>query len=165
MRFAPSRSEYSEWQWRWTKDILGRIATATRCVKTARLGVHDLEVTENQRVKWRRRAARTLAVVALAIVGFLVLTATGRYLLRAAWEEGKILARRQPIVRLASDSTVSPDLRAKLALVLAARAYAHDSLGLETGQSFTTYSRLDRDTLVLVLSGAYRDKQIGRAHV
>ena len=42
--------------------------------------------------------------------------------------------------------------------MLAARAYAHDSLKLETGQSFTTYSRLDRDTLVLLLSGAYRDK-------
>ena len=42
--------------------------------------------------------------------------------------------------------------------MLAARAYAHDSLRLETGQSFTTYSRLDRDTLVLLLSGAYRDK-------
>ena len=117
-----------------------------------------MEVTESQRVKWRRRAARTLAVVALALVAYLVLAPTGRYLLRAGWEEGKILARRQPIVRLASDPATSPGLRAKLALVLAARAYAHDSLGLETGQSFTTYSRLDRDTLVLVLSGAYRDK-------
>ena len=101
---------------------------------------------------------RTLAVVALAIVGYLVLTPTGRYLLRAGWEEGKILARRKPIAQLVSDSATSPALRAKLALVLAARAYAHDSLKLETGQSFTTYSRLDRDTLVLLLSGAYRDK-------
>ena len=117
-----------------------------------------MEVTENQRVKWRRRAARTLAVVALAVVAYFVLTPTGRYLLRAAWEEGKILARRKPIAELVGDSTISPDLRSKLVLVLAARAYAHDSLRLETGQSFTTYSRLDRDTLVLLLSGAYRDK-------
>src|SRR6478672_13683641 len=100
MRFAPSRREYSEWQWRWTKDILERIATATRCVKTTSLGGHDVEVTESQRVKWTRRAARTLAVVALAVVGYLVLAPTGRYLLRAGWEEGKILARRQPIARL-----------------------------------------------------------------
>lgn len=40
----------------------------------------------------------------------------------------------------------------------AARSFAHDSLALSTGQSFTTFSRLDRDTLVLVLSGAYRDR-------
>jgi predicted aminopeptidase len=117
-----------------------------------------VEVTENQRVKWRRRATRALAVVALAIVGWFVLTPTGRYLLRAAWEEGKILARRKPIAQLVGDSATAPELRAKLLLVLAARAYAHDSLKLETGQSFTTYSRLDRDTLVLLLSGAYRDK-------
>jgi predicted aminopeptidase len=42
--------------------------------------------------------------------------------------------------------------------VLAARAFARDSLGLTTGESFSTYSALDRDTLVLVLSAAYRDK-------
>ena len=101
---------------------------------------------------------RALAVVALAIVAYFVLTPTGRYLLRAGWEEGKILARRQPIAQLVADSATTPALRAKLALVLAARAFAHDSLALETGESFTTFSRLDRDTLVLLLSGAYRDE-------
>jgi predicted aminopeptidase len=44
--------------------------------------------------------------------------------------------------------------------VLAAREYARDSIGLATEESFTTYSRLDRDTLVLVLSAAYRDKLV-----
>ena len=33
-----------------------------------------------------------------------------------------------------------------------------DSIGLRAKQSFTTFSQLDHDTLVLVLSGAYRDK-------
>ena len=117
-----------------------------------------MEVTGNQRVKWRRSAVRTLAVVALAIVAYLVLAPTGRYLVRAAWEEGKILARRRPIVELVANPATAPALRAKLGLVLAARRFAHDSLALETGESFTSFSRLDRDTLVLVLSGAYRDK-------
>jgi predicted aminopeptidase len=94
----------------------------------------------------------------LAVIAYLVIAPTGRYLLRAGWEEGKILARRRPIADLVADATTPPPLRSKLMLVLAARAFAHDSLGLATGQSFTTYSRLDRDTLVLVLSGAYRDK-------
>ncbi|HKH93341.1 MAG TPA: aminopeptidase [Gemmatimonadaceae bacterium] len=115
-------------------------------------------MTKNQRVKWIRRAARTLAVVVLAAIAYLVLAPTGRYLLRAAWEEGKILARRRPIPELVADPATPAPLRAKLALVLSAREFAHDSLGLETGQSFTSFSRLDRDTLVLVLSGAYRDK-------
>jgi predicted aminopeptidase len=42
--------------------------------------------------------------------------------------------------------------------VLDARAFAVERLGLTAGESFTTYSRLDRDTLVLVLSAAYRDR-------
>jgi predicted aminopeptidase len=115
-------------------------------------------VTENKRLKWIRPALYALAAIAFIAVAYLVLVPTGRYLLRAAWEEGKILARREPIPELAADSATPPPLREKLSLVLAARAFAHDSLGLRTGASFTTFSRLDRDTLVLVLSGAYRDR-------
>ena len=117
-----------------------------------------MEVIANKRLRWVRPALRVLAGLALALVACLILFPTGRYLLRAGWEEGKILARRQPIVALVADSATPAALRSKLELVLAARAFAHDSLGLKTGQSFTTYSRLDRDTLVLVLSGAYRDR-------
>jgi predicted aminopeptidase len=91
------------------------------------------------------------------VVG-LLLTATGRYLVRAGWEEGKILARRRPIPAVIADPRTSAGDRAKLGLVVAARAYAADSLGLRAKASFTTYSRVDRDTLVLVLSGAYRDE-------
>lgn len=56
------------------------------------------------------------------------------------------------------DDATDAETRAKLQLVLAARAFAHDSVGLRTGSSFTMYSKLRRDTLVLVLSGAYRDR-------
>ncbi len=99
-----------------------------------------------------------LAALALVLVACLILFPTGRYLLRAGWEEARILARRQSITALVTDSATPPGLRSKLALVLAARQFAHDSLGLATGQSFTTFSPMDRDTLVLVLSGAYRDR-------
>jgi predicted aminopeptidase len=93
---------------------------------------------------------------ALVVVGGL--TPTGCYLSRGAWEEGKILARRQPISRLVASSKVDPVVKQKLAIVLAARQYAKDSIRLRTADSFTTYSQLDRDTLVLVLSAAYRDR-------
>lgn len=99
-------------------------------------------------------AAAGLLVVALA------LSPTGCYLSRGAWEEGKILARRQPISRLVRDRQTDPIVRRKLELVLAARQYAKDSIHLATEESFTTYSKLDRDTLVLVLSAAYRDKLV-----
>ena len=105
-----------------------------------------------------RLVRRVLAVLALLVVGFAVLTPVGRYLSRAAWAEGKILARRRPIARLIASPTTDAITRAKLELVLAARTFAVESLGLAARGSFTTYSRLDSDTLVLVVSAAHRDR-------
>ena len=103
---------------------------------------------------------RILAAIAAALIIVVALSPAACYLSRGAWEEGKILARRQPIARLVRDRKTAPLVRRKLELVLAARQYAKDSIGLKTEESFTTYSKLDRDTLVLVLSAAYRDKLV-----
>jgi predicted aminopeptidase len=110
-----------------------------------------------QRISWRwiRRGLGALAVI---VLGYLFLAPTGRYLLHAAWAEGHILANRRSIVDLVADSTTKPAIARRLRLVLAARSFAAESIGLTTRQSFTTFSQLDRDTLVLVLSGAYRDR-------
>jgi predicted aminopeptidase len=101
---------------------------------------------------------RIWAAIALVIVAAVILSPTACYLSRGAWEEGKILARRQPIADLVANRRTDPVVRRKLAIVLSARQYAKDSIRLKTEESFTTYSQLDRDTLVLVLSAAYRDK-------
>jgi predicted aminopeptidase len=98
-------------------------------------------------------------VLGIGVVGvlFLGLTPPGRYLARGAWEEVKILMGRKPIDKLVNDSTVDATTRAKLALVLEAREFAVNTLKLEAKKSFTTYTKLDSDTLVLVLTVAYRD--------
>jgi len=100
-----------------------------------------------------------LVLLGIAAGGALLLVATplGRYLARAAWEEGRILRHRKPIAKLVKDTTIAPATRAKLLLVLEARAYAEDSLGLPAKDAFTQFTQLDRDTLLLVLSGARRD--------
>ena len=103
---------------------------------------------------------RVLAAAAVVLLLAIVLSPTGCYLSRGAWEEGKILARRQPIAQLVRNRSTDPVVRRKLEIVLAARQYAMDSIKLKTEESFTTYSKLDRDTLVLVLSAAYRDKLV-----
>src|SRR5436305_8587230 len=105
-----------------------------------------------------RIASRLLGVVLLVVLLYLLLAPTGRYLVRAAWEEAKILARRRDITDIVADSTTSAATRQKLRVVLAARAFARDSIGLRARESFTTFSRLEHDTLVLVLSAAYRDR-------
>lgn len=101
-----------------------------------------------------RVASALLAVAVLTVAA----TRTGRYLARAAWEEGKILARRRPIASVIADSTVPQAVRQRLRLVLAARDFGADTIGLAAGESFTTYSRLDSDTLVMVLSASPRDE-------
>ena len=100
---------------------------------------------------------RLLAIAFVLGVFALISTPTACYLSRGAWEEAKILSRRQPISEIVADPRTPKDARAKLEVVLAARKYAKDSIKLRTKDSFTTYSRLDHDTLVLVLSAAYRD--------
>jgi predicted aminopeptidase len=98
-----------------------------------------------------------LAIAAGLALLVLISAPTACYLSRGAWEEAKILSRRQPISEIVADPRTPKDARAKLKVVLAAREYAKDSLRLRTKDSFTTYSRLDHDTLVLVVSAAYRD--------
>lgn len=105
-----------------------------------------------------KRFFRWTMIVVAVLAGVVVATPLGRYILRAGWEEAKILSRRRLIEDVIADSGTSDRLRERLRLVMSARTFAVDSLGLEAGESFTTFAQLDRDTLVLVLSAAYRDR-------
>ena len=110
----------------------------------------------------RARLLKWLLAAVVVVVGGLLIAVgpTACYVSRGAWEEARILSRRKPISAMLNDPTTAPALRAKLTVVEAARRFAHDSLGLKTGESFTTYSHVDHDTLVLVLSAAYRDRLV-----
>jgi predicted aminopeptidase len=109
-------------------------------------------------MKAGRVAGRTAGVLALAVLVFFTLVPVGRYLIRAGWAEARILARARPIGDVVRDSTTDAATRRKLELVLEARAFARDSVKLDAKRGFTTYSHIDHDTLVLVLSAAYRDR-------
>ncbi len=76
-----------------------------------------------------------------------------RYLTRAGIEQTRILEKRRPQQRLVDDPRLPADTRAYLQLVLAVRAHA-DELGLDAGKTYTTYSDVGRDTLLLVLSAS-----------
>ncbi|NLE88280.1 MAG: aminopeptidase, partial [Myxococcales bacterium] len=92
-----------------------------------------------------------IALVVLA-VSLASLTCSPFYVMRAGIEEAKILSRREPIDRLIESPATKEEERRKLALVQQARTFAAEMLGLDVGQSYTTYSWVDRDTLALVLS-------------
>ncbi len=97
-------------------------------------------------------------IISVLVFATVAITPMGCYISRAAFEEARILSNRRSITQLVADSATDAPTRDKLALVVAARAYAVDSLGLKAGKSFTKYSKLRSDTLVLVLSAAYRDR-------
>jgi len=101
-----------------------------------------------------RHSRLMLSGLALAFALALGASCSPGYVLRAGWVEARILAGRQPIETALEDPAVSPDVRAKLALVQQVRVFAERSLGLEAGDSYRSFTELDRDTLVMVVSAA-----------
>jgi predicted aminopeptidase len=79
------------------------------------------------------------------------------YVLRAAYEELRILARRQPIEELLAGE-LDPDVRAKLELTLAVREFARDRLELRVGGSYASLAETDARQVVHLVSAARRDR-------
>jgi predicted aminopeptidase len=76
------------------------------------------------------------------------------YVLRAAYEEGKILWRREAIADYLENPDIALDAREKLQLVLDVRDYARNALGLNVGGSYSSYSYVDRPELSFILTAA-----------
>jgi predicted aminopeptidase len=95
-------------------------------------------------------------VVLLAMLGSIISGCSPFYVLRAAYEEGKILWRREPIPRYLETPDLGPDVQDKLKLVLAVREYARDVLKLNVGGSYSSYSYVDRPDLTYILTAAPR---------
>ena len=109
-------------------------------------------VAASSGAKW---AAHFVALVGLA------LGATGcsaGYVARAAYEEARILWRRQDIERKISEPDLPPITKRKLELVLDVRRFAAERLGFRVGGSFRTVSEVDGGAVVHLLTAARRDR-------
>ncbi len=80
------------------------------------------------------------------------------YVARAGWAEMKILTGRRPLDEVINDRRTDEETRHKLLLARQARAFSIHMLGLEAGDSYTSFTQLKTDTLAWVLSAAYRDR-------
>lgn len=107
-----------------------------------------------------RRALERLRL-AILLTG-LVLTAVGcggcspTYVLRAAYEESRILWSREPIDELLAESDLSERERSQLELVQAARTFAEERLGLAVGGAYGALAEVPPGALLWVVSAAER---------
>ncbi len=97
-----------------------------------------------------------LIVVGALLLGYTtayVASEDVRYLTRAGIEETRILQARADIARLVANPKTDSTTRASLQMVLDARDYAA-RLGLDARETYTAYTDVGRDTLLLVLSAS-----------
>jgi predicted aminopeptidase len=87
------------------------------------------------------RIARLLTIAAL-------LPLTGCYLVQAARGQMAIAAKREPIAEVLADSGTTPQLRARLEYVAAARDFASRELGLPDNESYRSYADVGRPYVV-----------------
>jgi predicted aminopeptidase len=102
----------------------------------------------------RKKGGIAAALMYAVLLGFPFLGCSPVYVLRAAYEEGKILWRREPITDVLHRPDMALETREKLRLVLAVREYARDVLKLDVGGSYASYSYVDRPDLTYIVVAA-----------
>jgi predicted aminopeptidase len=107
----------------------------------------------------RRRRRWLWGLSALVVVSLIASCAACSpvYVVKASVAEARILRARRPIPEVINDTLTDAATRGKLAYVVEARRFAANELGIDVGDSYTMYTKLDRDTLALVVSAAPKD--------
>ncbi len=101
----------------------------------------------------RTNSRKFLWVIFIVLVlGSTVSGCSPLYVMRAAYEEGKILWRREPITDFLEKPGTDGDTKEKLGLVLAGRVYADKTLKMNVGGSYSSYSYVDRPDLTYILT-------------
>jgi predicted aminopeptidase len=100
---------------------------------------------------------RILLLITLALIAGSVMFCSPGYVIRAGLAEAKILSRREPIEEVIRAPGTDEETRDKLAVVVNVRSYAENELELDVGDSYTTFSQLDTDTLLMVVTASRKD--------
>lgn len=99
---------------------------------------------------------RLLATLLLIVL--LLPACSPAYVLRAGYEEAKILWSRRPIEEILRRQNLDAQSRDKLQLVLRVRRFAEQELGFNVGKSYTSVAEVEKPPLVHVVSAAPRTR-------
>lgn len=80
------------------------------------------------------------------------------YVLRAAYEESRILWSRRPIERVLEQGELDAQSREKLELAVKVREFAARELGLKTGRAYRSIAEVKQGALLFVVSAAERSQ-------
>ncbi len=100
----------------------------------------------------------TRLLVAVGLMAVIASACSPIYVIRAGIAEAKILRARRPLPEVILDPATDERTRGKLTFAMEARKYAIEVLELDVGNSYTSFTQLDKDTLALVLSAAQKDR-------
>ena len=122
---------------------------------SANTAAHVPSPTKPSRRRFNFGLRQLFALAALTFcLGATLAACSPIYVLRAAYEEGKILWRREPITEVLEKPEVTPDAQEKLKLVLAVREFARDVIKLNVGNSYSSFSYVDRPDLTYLVLAA-----------
>jgi predicted aminopeptidase len=98
------------------------------------------------------------AVAFLPLLAFCLTACSPAYVLRAGYEEAKILWNRRPIAEVLSRPDIDAATREKLELVLRARRFVEQELDFKVGGSYSTITELAKPPVVYVVTAAPRTR-------
>lgn len=107
-------------------------------------------------MRFRLLRKKFICWIALCLLAVVLSCCSPAYIMRAAYEEAKILAKREPIEDVIADPTTSSIEKQKLRLVTQSREFGK-TIGLDPKKTFTKYSRVDRDVLTWVVLASKDD--------
>lgn len=76
------------------------------------------------------------------------------YYLNSAYQQAKLLNKKEPIEKVVKRKSLDPKTKQKLELVLEARQFAINDLGLTKTRNYTSFVQMDRDAVTYVVQAA-----------
>lgn len=106
---------------------------------------------------WANQPRRWVGLVGLGLCCTMLNGCGVGFLWHVAVSQGQILWRRQPVETVLQDPRLTEPERRKIRLMLDAKAFAVEQLGLHQSDSYTTFVRLDRPYVSYNVSAASKD--------